>query len=66
MKFIVGFNVIERTWRNVEIEADSAEHAVELVEQHEFDNSEAWEVDSTEWSISDAEVIEELCERINR
>lgn len=50
-KFTIRMEVTERTVQEIEIEAETAAEAVRLVEEYEFDNSEAHEVDSIEWSV---------------
>lgn len=56
-KFTIEHEVTERTVQRVEIEADTPEEALRLVEEYEFDNSESWEVDSIEWSLQNAKVV---------
>lgn len=56
-KFVIEHEVTERTVQRVEIEADTPEEALRLVEEYEFDNSESWEVDSIEWSLQNAKVV---------
>jgi hypothetical protein len=50
-KFTIRYDLTERTVQEVEIEADSLEEAKRVVEEYEFDNSEAREVSSLEWSL---------------
>ena len=51
--FTIEYVRTERTRRQALIEADTQEEAIRLVEEYESDDSEASEVDSLEWSISD-------------
>lgn len=57
--FIIEYTKTERTRERITINAETAEEARELVEEYNFDNSESWEVDSLEWSVSDAEIVKE-------
>jgi hypothetical protein len=50
-KFTIRYDLIERTVQEVEIEAESLEEAKRVVEEYEFDNSEAHEISSLEWSL---------------
>ncbi len=56
-KFTIEHEVTERTVQRVEIEADTPEEALRLVEEYEFNNSESWEVSSIEWSLQNAKVV---------
>lgn len=49
--FVIQYVATERTLYEIDIEADSLEEAIRLVEEYEFDTSEAVEVSSFEWSI---------------
>lgn len=57
--FLIEYTKTERTRDRIVIEADNAAEAVRIVEEYENDNSEAYEVDSLEWSISDVEFVED-------
>lgn len=55
-EFTITYTVTERTrWKRL-VEADSAEEAVELVKQYEFDNSEGQKIESLEWTVDDVEL----------
>lgn len=56
-EFKVEFTKTQITRHEITIEADSAEEAMELVDQYEIDFSEATEIDSFKWEISDAEIV---------
>lgn len=56
-KFFVDYTKTQVTRERVVIEAESQEEAVRLVEEYEFDNSEAWEIESIEWSIDNVEAV---------
>lgn len=45
------FEVTERYIQRVHIEAETEEEAKRIVSEYEFDNSEAWDVCSLEWSL---------------
>ena len=45
--------------QEIDVEADSLEEAKRLVEEYEFDNSEAREVSSLEWSLDNVRTREE-------
>jgi hypothetical protein len=49
--FTIEYDLTERTVQQIDIKADSLEDAKRLVEEYEFDNSEAREVNSLEWSL---------------
>ena len=53
--FTISYTVTERTIRTVEIEAETLEEAIKDVEEYNFDNSEATEVSSLEWSLDDVQ-----------
>lgn len=57
-KILVEYTKTEITRERLWVEADSPEDAVEGVENYEFDNSDAYEVDSLRWELDDVEVIE--------
>ena len=54
-KFLIEYTKTEITRERVWIEADSVAEAVRVVEEYEFDNSEAYEVDSLRWELGDVE-----------
>lgn len=56
-EYTIEYTKTERTRERITIEADSPEEALRVVEEYEFDNSESWETDSLEWSVSDAEIV---------
>lgn len=56
--FLIEYTKTERTRDRIVIEADNAAEAIRIVEKYENDNSEAYEVDSLEWSISDVDYVE--------
>ena len=58
-KYLIEYTRTEVVKERIEIEADSPEEAVELVEEYNFDNSESWEVDSLRWEVSDVEFVRE-------
>ncbi len=58
-RFTVHFTVTERTRREIVVEAASAEEAVALVEEYEFDHYEVNEIDSLEWTLSDVAIAKE-------
>lgn len=57
--YTIEYTKTERVRERIIIEADSPEEALRVVEEYEFDNSNAWETDSLEWSLSDAEIVKE-------
>lgn len=59
-KFLVEYTKTERTRERIVVEAETMAEAVEAVETYEIDNSDAYEVDSLEWSVSDVEAVEEM------
>lgn len=58
-EYIIEYTKTERTRERIAIEADSPEEAMRVVEEYEFDNCDSWETDSIEWSISDAEIVDQ-------
>ena len=54
--FTVDYTCTERTRQRVYIEAESESEARRVAEEYEFDNSQAFQVDSLEWSVSDVSV----------
>lgn len=52
--FTIEMTVTEITRQSIDVEAESAEEALRLVEEYEIDNSTAIQIGSFEWSISDA------------
>jgi len=50
-KFTIRYDLTERTVQEIDIEADSLEEAIRLIESYEFDNSDQYQVESLEWSI---------------
>jgi len=57
-KVLIEYTKTEVTRERIWVEADSVEEAVTGVEEYEFDNSEAYEVDSIRWEVSDVEAVE--------
>jgi hypothetical protein len=57
-QILIEYTKTEVTRERVWIEADSPAEALRVVEEYEFDNSDAYEVDSLRWEISDASVHE--------
>ncbi|UIS25305.1 hypothetical protein [Erythrobacter phage vB_EliS-L02] len=57
-KVLIEYTKTEITRERIWVEADNAADAVQGVEEYEFDNSEAYEVDSLRWEISDVEAVE--------
>jgi len=57
-KFTISMEVTERTVEEIEIEADTAAEALQMVEEYQFDNSNTRFVDSIEWSIQNAKLKE--------
>ena len=57
-KVLIEYTKTEITRERIWVEADSAADAVQGVEEYEFDNSDAYEVDSIRWEISDVEAVE--------
>ena len=55
--FIIQYTVTERTREQIEIVAETAEEAIHLVEEYEFDNSGSNFLESLEWSVSDVELV---------
>lgn len=54
--FTVLMTVTEITRQSIDVQADSPEEALELVNKYEIDNSTAIQIGSFEWSISDATI----------
>lgn len=61
-KYVIEYTKTEVTRERVEIEADTPQEALREVEEYEFDNSEAWYVDSLRWEVSEVEVIRQVAE----
>lgn len=57
-KVLIEYTKTEVTRERIWVEADNAADAVQGVEEYEFDNSDAYEVDSIRWEISDVEAVE--------
>lgn len=55
--YTVEFTLTERTVRQIDIVAETPEEAVETVEDYGFDNDEAVEKDSLEWSVDNVKLI---------
>lgn len=51
-KFTIRYDLIERTLREIDIEANSLEEAKRIVEEYRIEFDDGREVESIEWSIS--------------
>lgn len=49
----IYYTLTEVTRQRIDIEAATLAEAIEQVETYEYDNSDAWQVDSFEYSVSD-------------
>jgi len=56
-KFLIEYIAIEKTRQRIEVEADTAEEARQIVEEYNFDNSESWETDCLTWEIDEVEFV---------
>ena len=56
-KFTMKYTLTEVTERQVEIEADNEEDAIEAMENYEADTSDSYQVNSIRWEIEDVEVV---------
>lgn len=56
-KFTMKYTLTEVTERQVEVEADNEEDAIEAMQNYEVDTSDSYQVNSIRWEIEDIEVV---------
>lgn len=62
-KFTIEYTATEVIRQRIEIEAENEQEALDIIEDHAFDNSFAWDHGSPEWTASKPEIVKDDVEQ---